>query len=116
MTSLSFHLSWDGNDDHNLAMRRADGSYVDYEYMSSGSCSLSEDTIPGSSFTDSSTTVFTEIITCTDPPPGLYEYDAWKSGYITDNYDPYTLSVYVNGVPQHQATYTSDSGWQTFTL
>ena len=115
-TSLSFHLSWDGNDNHDFLVILPDRSSVFWGNTSSGSCSLSGDVDPGLNFDDSSTTLFTEIITCTDPPPGLYEYITVNSSYFRGNYDPYKVSVYVDGVLQHEADYTSNSGWRTFTL
>ena len=115
VTSLSFHLSWDGNDDHDLEVTPPNGSLVFFGRKSSGSCRLTNDDRARGNFKDSSTTVFTEIITCTDPPPGSYKYSS-RAFRQRRNYDPYTLSIYVNGVMQHQAAYTSDSGTQTFTL
>ena len=112
---MSFHLSWDGNDDHDLEVILPGGSLVFFGRKSSGSCRLNKDNKGGGNFKDSSTTVFTEIITCTDPPPGSYKYSS-RAFRQRRNYDPYTLSIYVNGVLQHQAAYTSDSGTQTFTL
>ena len=115
--SLQFKLVWDGNDDHDIFVTPRGEATVSFANTSSGGCILETgDKIPDTTFDDSSTTVFTEIITCTNPLPGVYAYEVKQFSSWTGNYDPYTLSVYVDGVRQNQATFTMDSGSQTLTL
>ena len=114
--TVTFKLAWDGDDDHDIFVTPPGGTEVYYFNPSSGGCSLSVDRIPDGTFDDSSTTVFTEMVTCTNPLPGDYTYSVEQFTSTTGNYDPYTLSVYVDGALKHQATFTMDSGSQRFTL